>query len=219
MEATKERAESGARDGINRTTLIFGRTGQGKTTLAKGIVRGARRLIIIDTVGEYEERVIVGQAYDLLTYLVACSRKPNPKFRVSFRPGWLGESLVTPGSFYGRWKQVDKNRQLGLACHAAWVIGDCDLLVEEIDAYCGGSYLVPQLESIVRYGRHRRVRLIAVVRRSYSMPILIRSQAKEVYTFQQVEPRDIDYMVNWLGDEKAALIRSLPDHHYLHLTI
>lgn len=151
--------------------------------------------------------VFIGNALDLIAYL-----KKHPKrFRISFRPGWTGSEVFQPG-----W---DAKKEVAYACHAAFIMGSCDLLVEELDAYCKGSYVIPQIENIVNYGRHKNIRMIGIVRRAFSMPILIRSQAKEVYTFQQVEPRDLDYMRAWLGDERATLIRGLPEYSYLHLTI
>ena len=64
----------------NIIIAVFGRKGLGKTYLVKWIVRRSRRMILIDTLNEYNNGTVVYDTDALFDMAM------EPEFRIVFRP-------------------------------------------------------------------------------------------------------------------------------------
>lgn len=149
-------------------SLIFGKRGCGKTTLAKELIKDKKRFIIIDKLGEYTDGVIVSNEIEALNLA-----RQNPKgFKIVIR---LQEE---------RKKLFD----------VLYCITNYCLIVEELSMFCNSHYIDKGLFAIMAYGRHRKIDFIGISQRPSQMNPLIRTQADSVYCFKMVEPVDIKYL-------------------------
>lgn len=67
-------------------------------------------------------------------------------------------------------------------------------VVEEADRYCSPSNIHPDLDHLVRYGRHQAVSLLVVSRRPAEIHRNITSAADLFVVHRTVEPRDLKYL-------------------------
>lgn len=146
----------------------------GKSTLARQRVSSTSRLFLVDNQAEYSEGLIFETYPDLEDYF---DSEPD-EFRCICR-------------FHSD-EEIDQLFDL------AWETGDCTILAEECDWYApvDGSGSRKFLE-IVKWGRHRSIDVIAVSRTPAEISKMLTSQADEIVSFQQTEPRHIDYLAKY----------------------
>lgn len=183
--------------------LILGQRGCGKSTLSEMMTEDCRRLFVYDTLNNCRVRGVIIESYDELVAFWSSILDKNPKaertfpFRIIYRP-------------------VDPQEDFERICDLVYSLGYLTFLVEEVDSFIGSQKdsLPRDFLNIVQRGRHRDIELIGITQRPYAIPPILRSQAKEIYTFRQFEPRDIDFMRAFIGDE-ADKIRDLADYEYI----
>jgi len=173
--------------------LILGQRGSGKSYLAKSLIGKSNRYVIYDVLGEYSESGIVCES--LYEFKEVFLRLYLDRFRIVYQP------LNPSGDF-------DK------ICDLLFECGDLTFLVEEIDTFCSSQEISDNFANIIQRGRHKEISLIGVSQRPYGIHRLITSQAKEVYSFIHREPRDIDYLKSFIGDE-AEKIKDLKQYEFL----
>ena len=91
--------------------------------------------------------------------------------------------------------------------------GNICLVAEEVDfisnAYGNNKYF----EKILKYGRHKKIDLIAISRRPAEVSRLLTSQSDEIISFRQNEERDLDFLEKRGFDREK--LRSLKDFESL----
>jgi len=173
-------------------SVVLGRRGCGKTTLIKGVIASRPRLLVFDTLAEYGRSGKVFRSIPpLIDYVEA---NAYGQFRAVYQPVET-QDLETDFSDFMR---------------LAWIAGANTIVVDEIDQVSSPSSVPDQLARNLRYGRHRKMFVIAASRRAADVPRLITSQADELYTFNQTEPRDIQYIAEFAGKDFAQRTLSLP---------
>jgi DNA helicase HerA-like ATPase len=158
----------------NNVTIIFGKRGSGKTTLAKELIKHDKRLITLDTLGEYGGSIVhnEGEIYSAI--------KSNPsKFNLSLRS--------------------DNEKIFDFLYN----ITNYRLVIEELSYYCSSARIPKSLLKIILWGRHRKINFMGIAQRPAIISKTITSQATHIYVFNQSEPRDIDYLVKSGFDENA----------------
>ena len=157
----------------------MGKTGTGKTTLAKKLIEKKERLLIFDPLQEYSGSIF-STFESLCDYFLDSSRQvERKKFRVVCR----FETDIEPEFLF----------------RLAWELRDVTILVEEASLFL--SPRTPTFfHNLINQGRHRNVSIIAVVRRAPELSIQFRAMCTSVITFEQTEPRDLDHLEN-LGFE------------------
>lgn len=174
-------------------TIIFGKRGSGKSTLTKKLALPEPRLIIFDTLGEYDkEGVVITNILDLLYYL---KKNHHKKFKIVFCP-------------------LDLQINFNYVCEAIYTIGKLTFAIEEVDAFCSPFSTPLEFQKIIRYGRHRDISIIANTRRPVEMSRLLSSQANRIISFVQHEPRDIAYLKSIIGPD-ADKLKDLKEYSYL----
>ncbi len=161
---------------------ILGHRGSGKSRLARAVIAPARKLLIIDTLGEHANlatRVTAGELQ------LALAQKPE-----AYRYG------VTPANI----DTVDWMERV-----AAARPGYC-LFIDEIDYWYQDSRAVPGdgLAALVRYGRHYNQSVVAVARRPADLSRTITSQAT-LWCFPMREPRDRSYVAQFASIDPGEL--------------
>ena len=178
-----------------KVTLIIGKRGMGKSYLAGKLIENERRLLIYDTLSEYETGVIFDteHAEKLKEFWRHVYRR---NFRLVYRP-------LNPQA------EIDEIAELVFA------LGDMTFLVEEVDCYCTSYQISDAFAHIVQRGRHKNISLIGVTQRPFGIHRLLTSQAKEIYVFGTNEPRDRDYLKLLLGEAIEPKLDELKQYEYV----
>lgn len=176
-----------------KVILILGQRGSGKSYLAKRMLNDFDRYLIYDTLGEYREGIIFDNLDDLKKFWLSVCEK---KFRMIYQP-------------------LNPAQDFEAVCELVFASGQMTFLVEEVDNFCSPMAMSDELANIIQRGRHKDITFIGVSQRPFGINRLISSQAKEIYSFIHKEPRDIDYLKSFIGDE-AGQIENLKQYQYLH---
>jgi len=175
--------------------LIFGKRGSGKSYLAGKLIESEPRLMIFDTMGEYENGVIFGTE-DFEQCCEFWRKVYQGQFRLIYRP-------------------IKPDAEIDQICDLVYTLGNCCYLVEEIDCYCSSYQISDTFAAIVQRGRHKNITLIGVTQRPYGIHRLLTSQAKEIYVFNTNEPRDREYLRTLLGQEIEPKLDALQQYQYV----
>lgn len=151
--------------------LIFGRTGSGKSYLTKELIKSYSRVIIIDALGEYENGIIFENFRDLLDY--------------------YSENSPLEFTFICRFKS---DREIEFLFQFCEIATNIMLVVEESEIYINPQSKSGNFLRLVRYGRHYDISIIAIARRIIELSNDIRAQCNYIYSFKQINPRDIAYL-------------------------
>lgn len=177
-------------------SVVLGRRGCGKTTLIKGRVASKPRLLIFDTLAEYGT---VGTAFrDIEPFVDYVEKRQFLQFNAIYQP--VDKDLFEAFSDF---------------CRVGWIVGDCVMVVDEVDQISSATVVPPELAKNLRYGRHRKISVIAASRRAADVPRLITSQADELISFNQTEPRDLKYIEEYAGQDFARRTLTLPRYKAL----
>jgi len=167
----------------NLIITILGRKGSGKTTLAREIIADFPRVITLDSMGEYGEgSTVVWEFENSVRAILAVSNKK--RFRLALRV-------------------FDNKHMLGLL-KMAWEIPDSLVVVEETSLICSPSDLPAELARLIRFGRHRKISQLYIARRPSELPRDLTANSDLIITFQQREPRDLDYLRQSGFDERQV---------------
>lgn len=175
-----------------KISLIFGKRGSGKSYLARKLIADCKRLVIYDTMREYDQGLIFEDFGELARFWRQVYRRD---FRLIYRP------QDHEGDF----------RQIANFC---WLCGRLTFLVEEIDIFSNPHTIDPAFRNIINRGRHQEINLIGIVQRPFGIHRSLTSQAKEVYAFNTNEPRDREYIKNLLGSEMDRALDGLEKYEY-----
>ena len=74
---------------------------------------------------------------------------------------------------------------------------DILLVIEETEIYLNPRNPNRDLVEYIRYGRHYDVSLLCVARRSMEFNIDLRAQASSIYSFRQIEERDLQVLADY----------------------
>lgn len=168
---------------------IIGKRGTGKTSLARKLIAEHKGIIFInDFIGEYD-----GQP-----------------FRT--------RQEITELKQGGMWCYRSPANDAHEFCEIVWQAGKSGLHVlavfDEIDVYGKNDNSIAW---VYRYGRHRNITCIAVSRRFYDLPVIVRSLTHEWLLFNITDERDIKYLSGYLSESAARQVSTLPDFQYIKI--
>ena len=179
-----------------KVIIIIGKRGSGKSYLANKLIENERRLLVFDTLGEYQSGVVF-----------------DAEYAERFKEFWRH---VYRGNFRLIYRPLKPDAEIDDIAELVFLLGNMTFLVEEVDCYCTSYQISDAFAHIIQRGRHKDITLIGVTQRPYGIHRLLTSQAKELYVFSTNEPRDIDYLKTLLGVEVEEKIKSLGQYQYLH---
>lgn len=87
--------------------------------------------------------------------------------------------------------------------------------VEECYHFQSPASMPLGLEIIITTGRHREISFFSTTQRPQGLHPLIRSQASQIVSFVQNEPRDIQWIKDCMGEEIALKVQQLGLHKYI----
>ncbi len=152
-------------------TLIFGRIGSGKSTLAKELMRDEERLIVVDPLAEYNNGVIVNDMIELHSYML--EYRPE-KFKIICR--------------------FDNDLDMEYLFKYIFELENVCLVLEECEMYISPQAKSGSFLRLIRYGRHKDIRLIGIARRPSELSADMKAQVTRAYSYQMVQPLDIQIM-------------------------
>lgn len=175
---------------------VFGRRGSGKTTLIRRLIPIQKKpVIIVDVLGNYTDEpwVITHSYLEALNEIQNYIKNPNEH---------LGIIVVADS---------DMSKATDYMCSALWKIDGGTLVLDEVDAISIPE--APCFDEAIRYGRNHGIDIITGCRRPAELSKNITAGADIAFCFNTHEPRDIDYYADFLGDESAEKLSTLPQHH------
>lgn len=177
----------------NEITVIVGRKGSGKSTRARELLARASRRVIVDPMWEHTQGVIVKDFASLVSYI-------RPLRASSYAAVLRARN------------ELDVMQTIGLTVAGepeSPPLPGCTLCVDELDKLCSPSTLPVELHDVVNYGRHYRVSLIGLARRPNKLHRDITANADRIVIGQTLEPRDVDYLTEFIGETLAARAKRL----------
>lgn len=184
----------------NRVTLIFGKRGGGKSTLAWKLARPHPKRVYIDPMFQVPDAV---QAYGLdalVRYLSTMRHKDQ--FAVALR-------TIKPD---------EEAQAVELLLHGTPdkpLFPGTLLVVDEMDRMCGPSSLPEEMHKLANYSRHYGVSLIGIARSPKKIHPDFRRNADEFYVGELHEPSDIDYLNEYAGSEFCNRARSVQPFEFI----
>lgn len=113
----------------------------------------------------------------------------------------------------------DLDEHFRAVCRIVYLIGEVIFGVDEIDGRCGarwGNTFMPrELYDVVNYGRHRQVSMCFTAREPMQIARGLTSAAHEMRLFHMHENRYVKYFADFINDDVAARLRTLPKYEYL----
>jgi len=124
----------------------------------------------------------------------------------SNRAGWFRVAYVP---------DVGRDDEIEIISRWAYALGDCCLVIDELDLHVRPNVMPPDFKRLVVQGRHRSVDMIGVAREPQQIPVAFRSQVTDFYCFRYFDPRALDWFrqAGCLGAERLP---ELKGHSYLH---
>lgn len=185
---------------------IFGRTGSGKSTLFKRMVRASARAIVIDPKNEHQDLGACPESMeDFLAYWKANYRLPRwhivlqqRHLRFRAKPREALEPYLRKIAWNGR----------------NFIVG-----IDEIDQFIGLHVEQPDVMAIINLGRASGVHLIGCARRAQRVHPDFLSQASDLYVFQMTRPGDCEYLEEYIGGDAVAACKALQTHEYIHWNV
>ncbi len=167
--------------------VILGKSGSGKSSLAKALARSASRVLVFDPIGEYRAPVRIHDDPQRL-YAFLCGSRA---FQVAYVPG---EPL---------------DRQFNLVCRMAYVTGHMTFIADELGQFCYANWTGPGFSKLLRQGRHNGVTTISIAQRAADIPKTATANMSRLFAFNSSEPGDLAYYRSRLGAD-AMRIPNLP---------
>lgn len=175
-------------------TIVFGKTGGGKTEKVKQIVKDHDRVLFFDTLcHDYTQGVILNSIDELKKFWRKCY---TGNFRLIFRT-------------------IDHAIDFPEVCKLVTACKNMTFVIEEADLYFNGGSCCRELNDIIFRGRHYGINLIAVTQRPFGIGRGLTSQTKAFYIFRSNEPVDIKYFRDRCGSEIANQITKLGQYEYI----
>lgn len=213
--ASKAKATSEARTGpapefTEGVCLIVGKRGCGKSTEQFRIQRSVRRVIVWDPLGQYRKKPELRSQF---TFECSTPSALKAYLRENFRKDFRILYVPLQGNLLAHWRAVGQ---------LAYSTGNLMLCIDEIGMLCdGGKFAVdckgqdPILESIVHYGRHRAVQVVATTQLPTDVALRYRSLCVDIRMFKVDEPAHVAYLAEKVGWETANRLPKLQEFDYV----
>jgi hypothetical protein len=177
----------------NRIVVIFGQKHTGKTYLANKIAdrlyRGGHRVVCVSP----------SKGFDFIAAPIITDARPAEYEKLAGR-----SVIVKP--------EADETAETAISF--AWHLGQCTLIVDEIDNYCTPWDCYGDLLNIIKYGRHKEINLIGIAQRPANVNRSLTSQADLRIIFRVTEPADRKYLSKFCEADDQE-IAALPDRKFL----
>jgi DNA helicase HerA-like ATPase len=187
---------------------VWGRSGSGKSSYVKKLLKSQKRLVIFDPLAEYGQalhvRTVEHRARNSLDEVRQAMIANWAGFRVAYVPPAGKEAAALSA------QQPFKDGKRGAKM--------LTLVVEEMNLsfpVAGGAQKCPGFADVCSRGRHYGIEIIGVSQRIAEVATRFRNNCDETVVLAQKGPRDLDAAAAELGGDKAA-VKSLANLEYIH---
>lgn len=182
--------------------FIAGVTGAGKTYFNNRMLLTYPRVILLSPI-EAEEREYTGIHLDRFDDLLSAVREVQENKQKEFRfiLSDLSQFPEVCAFVYDLGYEYDSG--------VMFAIEEAQRIIPAKGSLCS------EFQDIIYRGRHPQVSLAIVSQRFSTVSIEARSQWRKIVSFRQTEPRDIDWLYQTTGDNRALAVNELPDHKYI----
>lgn len=167
--------------------FVAGRTGSGKTYLARKYLAGFPYVVALDSKGTLHWPEIPEKNLALVTELEALPRLPAEKTHIIYRPRWEEMDFDHYDAFF-QWCYLRGNTQV-------WI--------DELMAVCPSPMKIPPyLKAIYTRGRELNVSAWGLTQRPTGIPVLTMSEASHFFIFDLNMPQDREKLVEVTGHQE-----------------
>jgi ABC-type dipeptide/oligopeptide/nickel transport system ATPase component len=178
----------------------MGRRGCGKSYLAKKIQEMWPKRVIIDSLREYSDGIIVRNFDDFCAQMELFKKNNTPKFNLIFQfpPGVIANIEIF-------------NQILKVCYH----FRNIQVVIEEIQKYSSPHQLPTWLEECVFTGRHANMSLLFTTQRPGMVNKGILSQCAHIFIGPLTDGNDLRYVSAFLNEETQKLV-SIPERQFIY---
>lgn len=187
---------------FNSTDKIFimGRSGCGKSHLAKIIQEIWPRKIIVDTLDEYpDDQYHCVYSFDEFSQFLIQNQN-TPKF-----------SLVYKFNVENNSQDIEFNEVMRLC----YYFGNVLIVIEELQFFASIHDLPKWLKNCCLTGRHRNIGMLFTSQRIGEINKTVLSQCSHIFVGQMIEKNDIQYISSFLNQDSKRLA-GLPERRFLY---
>lgn len=208
---TVERGVKRAMENKNAKRIgVWGRSGSGKSTYVKSLIKTCNKLVVYDPMNEYQHEITGLVSFFSLQKMVNHMKKTYPNFKVAYVPpeGKEEEGLHELSKILQMWQ---KQYAEGTGGHKI------TLVVEEMNMCFRNGISKEQFYGFANLssrGRHYGVEIIGVSQRLAEVDTRFRGNAEESVFFAQLDATDISTITRMLGNDYKDKILTLQNHEY-----
>lgn len=192
---------------------IFGASGCGKTTKARELTAGLRRVVYFDPLGEWaREKGVI--AYVTISKLQQALRRNFVQgFKCAFIPSFGEEE-----------SQLQELSRFLTLIQEGYASGQhraqLTFVIDELDTSFPTGSMQKNRKNAFGFlccrGRHYGINLIGISQRMHLVDNVFRANCSGIYLFRHAEPADIDIGVKMLGTEYRNAFKSLDNYQYIY---
>lgn len=161
---------------------VYGKRRSGKSTYVKKKIKNFDRVFVVDSMSEYNSGLLFFNSDDIIDYFI----ENNPKkFFVVLRP--------------------EKIFDIEKVFKIVYEIEDVLLVLEEASKFLSAKNENSFFLDLIRFGRHRGVSVIAVVRRPQEISTDVRTNIDVITSFKQVEIHTLNLLQPYFDKDLTSL--------------
>lgn len=189
---------------FSETDKIFamGRSGCGKSYLAKRIQEKYPRKIIFDTLYEYDTKGadVAENFISFCEKLKKINKEKTKNFTLIYRLDLDSD---------------DNTAELDEALKLIYYLGDCLVVIEEVQIFATSHNLPKWLKNMVLTGRHQKIGVLFTSQRMGEINKTVLSQCSHLFIGNMVEQNDQRYISGFIGDDVSELA-GLEDREFIY---
>jgi len=172
----------------------LGKKGSGKTTWIKKNLIQFKKIIIIDTIGEYKHYGLCAENFDQFEYYLT-KHYLDRRFVINI--------------------QVDEREEIDKIFNfiIRYKLENLTIIADEVQKYYSNNDFNPDFDRLINFGRHYGINIIGTSRRPSSIKKDLIANADKIILFRIQETNDLKYL-KILDAAGKKEVMNLPDYEF-----